>query len=251
MPGGRVFCRSWRPATPRADLPVILLHDSLGCVDLWRHFPEALALRLGLPVVAYDRLGFGRSTERDALPSPDFVAEEATRCFPAIREGLGIGPYALFGHSVGGGMALNIAARDRGDCAWVVSESAQAFVEDRTREGIVAARAHFRQPGQLGKLERLHGDKARWVLDAWTEVWLSPAFADWSLDASLGSVRCPVLAVHGDRDEFGSVAFPRRIAAGVAGPSQVEILTGCGHVPHRERQADLLDAVACFVDAHA
>ena len=85
------------------------------------------------------------------------------------------------------------------------------------------------------------------MLEAWTEVWLHPAFADWSLDAWLRQVRWPVLAIHGDLDEYGSTAFPERIAGGVCGPAQRMILEGCGHVPHRERPVQVLELVSDFM----
>lgn len=246
VPGGSVFVRSWIPDTAPTRAPMVLVHDSLGCVELWRDFPDTLALRLHRPVIAYDRLGFGRSTPRTSLPSTDFITEEADLCFPAIRSALGIAAFSLFGHSVGGGMALIIAARHPA-CELVVTESAQAFVEERTREGILAARELFSRPEQLARLAKWHGNKTQWVLDAWIKTWLSPAFADWSLDPYLGSVRCPVLAIHGDRDEYGSLAFPRRIVQGVAGPSQLAIMATCGHVPHREQQEQVLQLVTDFV----
>jgi pimeloyl-ACP methyl ester carboxylesterase len=244
--GGTVFARKWI-VDNLVGSPVVLLHDSLGSVDLWRDFPGALAQSLKRPVIAYDRLGFGRSSARQGLPSANFISEEAQICFPAIAGALGLKRFSLFGHSVGGVMALAIAASHVSECEWVVSESAQAFVEQRTLAGILAAKEQFEHPGQLSKLAKWHGDKAQWVLDAWTEVWLSPAFASWSLDQYLAKVRCPVLAVHGDLDEYGSVEFPTRIVRGVQGASQLAILQGCGHVPHRERQGTVLELVLGFV----
>jgi pimeloyl-ACP methyl ester carboxylesterase len=134
-------------------------------------------------------------------------------------------------------------------CRAVVSESAQAFVEPRTLDGIRQAQAAFADPARFVRLKRVHGDKARWVLDAWTQVWLSPAFAGWNLDEALARVRCPLLAIHGDRDEYGSPAFPRRIADGVGGPADLMILRDCGHVPHREQADAVLARVAGFADA--
>ena len=244
---GEVFVRRWRPAEDGARAPLILLHDSLGCVELWRDFPGLLAQRLQRPVLAYDRLGFGQSSARGAIPGADSIDEEAQRDFPALRAALGIDRFALFGHSVGGGMALSIAAHAGDACLAVVSESAQAFVEPRTLDGIRQAQAAFADTLRFEKLERLHGDKARWVLDAWTRVWLSPEFAGWNLDARLADVRCPLLAIHGDRDEYGSVAFPQRIVAHAGGPAEAMILADCGHVPHREQAEAVLDRVASFL----
>ena len=252
---GTLFARAWVPSAPRgdADATILLLHDSLGCVELWRDFPEQLAVATRRAVVAYDRLGFGRS---DAHPGPlaaSFIHDEAVMVLPRLREALraeiGVDAMIPFGHSVGGGMAVAMAARFPDACTALVTESAQSFVEDRTLAGIRAARATFQQPGQVERLERYHGTKARWVLDAWIETWLDPAFAAWCLDDDLRGVRCATLALHGDRDEFGSPEHPARIARLVRGPSRVVILDGCGHVPHREQPTRVLGEVTRFLGA--
>ena len=245
--GGEVFTRRWQTPDAAARAPLILLHDSLGCVELWRELPQALALRLQRPVLAYDRLGFGRSTLRAVPPGVDFIEAEADRDLPALCAALGIEGYLLLGHSVGGGMALAHAATAGARCLAVISESAQAFVEPRTLQGIVQAQTAFADPARFRRLEHLHGARARWVLEAWTQVWLSPEFADWTLDARLAQVRCPVLAIHGDADEYGSLAFPQRIVAGVAGRADAMILRDCGHVPHREQPDAVLARIEQFV----
>nr|WP_298726429.1 alpha/beta hydrolase [uncultured Steroidobacter sp.] len=246
VPGGRIFVRQWQVTRP-AGAALVLLHDSLGSVELWRDFPALLAEAANRHVVAYDRLGFGQSTQRTDRPSIEFIDAEAEEYFPVLRRALGLDRFALFGHSVGGSMALRIAASLGEACDAVITESAQAFVESRTLDGIRAAQSLFEDPAQLQKLAKWHGDRAQWVLDAWIKVWLSPEFASWSLDPQLGRIRCPVLAIHGDRDEYGSEAFPRRIAGGVSGPSQMILLEECGHVPHRERREEVLQLTAAFL----
>jgi len=250
-PGGRLFARSWRPQAPREDPgrkpPIILFHDSLGCVKLWRGFPALLADCAGRLVIAYDRLGFGGSDPRTDLPGPNFIRDEAERYFPALRAGLGFDRFAAFGHSVGGGMAAHCAALHRTACEALVTESAQFFVEDRTRSGILQAKAQFKDAAAFERLRGLHGEKAQWVLDAWTETWLSPGFADWTLEATLAQVTCPTLVIHGSEDEYGSLRHPRQIADRVAGVAQLEILPGVRHVPHREREAWVAQRVATFL----
>ncbi|GIW23853.1 alpha/beta fold hydrolase [Meiothermus sp.] len=246
VPGGQVFVRQWNIGQQNKT-PIVLLHDSLGSVELWRGFPAALAQATGRNVWAYDRLGFGRSSPRTEPPSLDFILEEARLYFPAIAEGLELNEYILFGHSVGGAMALCIAAHQPAQCRAVITEAAQAFVEERTLQGIRAAQQSFQDPTQFARLARWHGEKARWVLEAWTGVWLEPAFGGWTLEPYLNRVHCPVLALHGDRDEYGSVAFPERIVHGVAGPARMEVLPDCGHVPHREKEALVLGLVEDFL----
>ena len=144
-------------------------------------------------------------------------------------------------------MAVHCAAKRPEACAALITESAQAFVEDRTVQGIEEASALFADPAQRERLAKYHGDKAQWVLDAWIGSWLSPEFATWSLDAVLPQVHCPVLALHGADDEYGSPAHPERIGRLVSGPARVEVMAATRHVPHRERPADVLQRVAAFL----
>jgi len=247
-PKARLFVRSWTPvmAAP-GKAPIVLFHDSLGCTGLWRDFPAALAARTGRQVLAYDRWGFGRSDTRAGGLAPDFVADEARSFFPALRAHWGLGRFVAFGHSVGGGMAVHCAAAFAGDCVALVTESAQAMVEERTLQGIREAKAWFQDEQQVERLRKYHGDKARWVLDAWTETWLAPPFASWSLAPVLPAVRCPLLAIHGAQDEYGSVAQPQMIADLSAGPSQLAIMDDTFHVPHRERADAVLELMAGFL----
>jgi|SRR5579862_2677410 len=249
VPGGRVFARRWGDLTHRP--PIVLLHDSLGSVEQWRNFPHLLGQATGRQVLAYDRLGFGRSTPRSDRPSVDFIGEEASTFFPALARSLGLARFALFGHSVGGAMALVIAATQEAACEAVVTEAAQAFVEPRTLAGIRAAQAQLADPAQFERLSKWHDGKARWVLDAWTQVWLSAEFSGWSLDSYLPAIVCPVLAIHGDRDDYGSEEFPRRITRGVSGPAEMAVMAQCGHVPHRERREEVLRLTAAFLERYA
>ena len=246
-PQGRLFVRIWSPATTVMRSPLVLLHDSLGCVELWRSFPEALCRRTGRQVIAYDRTGFGRSDPHPDRLDPGFIADEAEGAFAAVLQQLGIGPFIVFGHSVGGGMAVHCALQPHGPCVALITESAQAFVEDRTVRGIEDARVSFQDPAQVARLQRYHGDKARWVLSAWIDSWLSPAFASWSLRPVLPRLRCPALVIHGVDDEYGSPLHPQMIAALAGGATEVALMPETRHVPHRERAAEVLDRVGRFL----
>ncbi|WP_336334798.1 alpha/beta hydrolase [Pseudomonas putida] len=243
---GKLFAQEWLPLQAQGA-PIVLLHDSLGCVALWRNFPARLAQATGHRVIAYDRLGFGRSDAHPGRLRLGFVEDEARQGFAALRGYFGIGEFIVFGHSVGGGMAVACAALFAEHCVGLITESAQAFVEARTLEGIRAADLQFAEPGQLQRLERYHGGKAEWVLRAWVDNWLGEDFAGWSLDAVLPQVRCPLLSLHGDDDEFGSHAHPQRLLALAAGPGTMRLLQNCGHVPHRERAEVVLAEVVQFL----
>lgn len=241
-PWGRIFTRRWPGQA--ALVPILLIHESLGSVGIWRSFPETLAKATGRSVIAYDRLGFGASDARQDSIDRDFILQEARQIVPLLAAAHGMSRAILCGHSVGGGMAVTTAAEHPELAEAVVAISAQAFLEDKTAEGIREGRERFRDPAQVERLARYHGDKARWVIDAWTETWLAPDFADWSLDPQLARVTCPLLAVHGELDEYGSLAHPRRIA-GARG--QLQVLEGIGHIPHREAEGDLTTVIADFL----
>lgn len=248
-PRGRLFAKIWGDREPHdgAKAPIVLLHDSLGCVDLWRDFPAQLSQAVERPVIAYDRLGFGRSDPHPDRLGLNFVREEAHQGFAPLLRQLGFEHFVPLGHSVGGGMAVVVAGTFPAECQALVTVSAQTFVEDRTLEGIYEAKKSFMQPGQMERLKKYHGEKAEWVFRAWTETWCSPQFASWSLDEDLPKVQCPVLAIHGENDEYGSRRHPERIGALAAGPATIEVLPDCGHIPYREREDDLIAMIRTFL----
>jgi pimeloyl-ACP methyl ester carboxylesterase len=247
-PDGRLFTRTWGEIDGSAKAaPIVLFHDSLGSVELWRDFPARLASATGRPVLAYDRLGFGKSDPHPGKLAVDFIRQEASSSLAAVKARLNIGRMVLFGHSVGGGMAVAAGAAFPDAAEAVMTEAAQAFVEDRTLDGIREAQAAFEAPGQIERLARYHGDKARWVLEAWTRTWLSPEFATWTLDDDLRNLRCPLLAIHGDRDEYGTRRHPEQLGGLPPVRSEVLILQDCGHVPHREQPEKVVEAARAFL----
>lgn len=241
-----IYAKKWVPSHSITQSPLILLHDSLGCVGLWRDFPALLANALSRPVIAYDRLGFGLSSARSDSVTSNFIAEEATVIFPHIKRYFSFEQFALLGHSVGGGMAIYIGAYEK-TCEAVITMAAQAYVEDKTLAGIRQAQIAFSDDAQVNRLRKWHSDKTEWVLNAWINTWLSPSFKDWTLADCINDVTCPVLAIHGDNDEYGSNAFPRYITDNVSGESKLLIMNECGHSPHKERASETIAVIAHFI----
>jgi pimeloyl-ACP methyl ester carboxylesterase len=242
----KIYIKIWVPERLLSTVPIILIHDSLGSVDLWKDFPLELSRKTSRRVIAYDRLGFGKSDCCIEQPSVNFIKEEAGIIFPELKKQLSIQNYILLGHSVGGAMAINIAAKDK-DCLGVISISAQAFIENVTISGIQKAKEFFTKDNQIKRLEKWHGDKAKWVLSAWVNVWLSSEFSDWSLSYCIQDVLCPILVIHGDKDEYGTIAFPHYISTNVGGDSENLIIKDCGHIPHKEKPTETLNAVIQFL----
>jgi pimeloyl-ACP methyl ester carboxylesterase len=160
-PSGRVFARIWGDVdSAGARAPVILFHDSLGSVELWRDFPGRLASALNRCVIAYDRIGFGKSDRYPGKLPLDFIHRQARSEFAAVRARLGIQRMILFGHSVGGGMAVAAGAAFPDMTEAVITEAAQCFVDDGIVAGIREAEAALAAPGQLERLAT-HGQRAR------------------------------------------------------------------------------------------
>lgn len=251
-PYGQLFARCWSPTREegnKAKPTIVLFHDSLGSVELWRDFPEKLCQATGYEVVAYDRLGFGRSDAHTGDLPIHFIRDEAERFFPLVWAALRIDRFVAFGHSVGGAMAAVCASLYPHSCEALITESAQAFVEDRTLQGIRIAKAQFEKPGQMERLQKYHGDKAQWVLSAWTQTWLSDAFKDWTIESCIASIHSPLLAIHGAQDEYGSVQHPARIARLTTAASECLILEDCHHAPHREMPETILERVSLHLQS--
>lgn len=245
---GTLFARQWIPGLPSGASPVILFHDSLGS-EQWRDFPARIAETTARRVIAYDRLGFGKSDPNPRTLQRDFVQDEARTGLAAVRAAFAVDRMILMGHSVGGGMAIAAGAALSAATDAVITLAAQAFVEDRTVAGIQQARIAFQDEEQIGRLAKYHGNKARWVLDAWIETLLAPSFSDWSLDDDLRQLRCPILAIHGDQDEYGSRAHLDRIAAFAGGGVHEALMENVHHMPHRENPDDVLRTIGDFANA--
>ena len=245
---GQLFAKTWTPDSAKPLPPIILLHDSLGSITLWRDFPDRLAAQTTRQVIAYDRLGFGQSDPHPAtLTPPDFIADEASGDFRAVIDHLKIEAFTVLGHSVGGGMGLGIAAAYPDRCKALVTMSAQTFAEQRTIDGVRAAKLTFAKPDQRSRLAKYHGEKTDWILDAWIENWLSPAIDAWSLDPQIKEIQCPTLAIHGAEDEFGSTAHAERISEIAASPVTLALLRGEGHVPHKTATDTVLNSISVFL----
>ncbi|OTG99711.1 alpha/beta fold hydrolase [Acinetobacter sp. ANC 4973] len=246
---GQIFIKQWK--FDRIDAcqksPIILFHESLGCVALWRDFPEKLALRTGRDVIAYDRLGFGQSSIQLKPLELDFVTEEGKKILPQILSHLALNDFVVMGHSVGGGMATICAALYPEHCKAVITESAQSVVEKITLEGIQKAKISFNDEKLFNRLAKYHADKTQWVLDAWTETWLSPQFVTWNLDYFLSKVQCPLLAIHGELDEYASIAQPKRFVELTQGINELCMIEDCGHFPHQQKPSEVLASIEKFL----
>ena len=165
LPQGILYAKEWVHPEAGGKTPLILMHDSLGCVEMWRDFPMLLAQATGRRVIAYDRLGFGKSDGRGAKQPLSFITEEAEVFGFQIRDALEIDEFIMLGQSVGGSMALATAALFPNACEAVISVCAQVYVEEKTLKKVEQMKILFSDPTTVDRLKPFHGEKIRWVLD--------------------------------------------------------------------------------------
>lgn len=223
---------------------LVFLHEGLGSVALWQGFPARLCAEVGRAGVVYSRHGYGRSSPLTGRRDVGFMHREAQE-LPALLTALGIERPVLFGHSDGASIALITAGAGATPLAGVVSLAAHVFVEEVTLKSIRQARESYLETDLRARLSRYHDDpdSAFW---GWNDVWLDPAFAAWNIEALLPAIRCPVLAIQGEDDEYGTLEQLARIRAGVP-HAQTLLLPRCRHSPHRDRPDEVIAAVRRFV----
>lgn len=239
-----------RPAAAAPDAPwLVFLHQGLGSMAQWGALPERLVAATGLPALLYDRWGFGLS-EPLVLPRPDdYLDREALEALPEVLERCGVGRPLLVGHSDGATIALRYAAGFPDRPSAVVAIAPHVFVEQVTIVGIEAAVERWRSGDLARRLARHHGDKAEAVFRGWAETWLRPSFRSWRMTGCLSRIRCPLLLIQGEADEYGTRAQLDAIGEAARGPVEILMLPSCGHAPQADAPEAVVEAVARFVAA--
>ena len=229
----------------QARATVVFLHEGLGSVSMWRDFPRAFCDRHGFAGFVFSRYGYGRSTPRDVSEhwQPEFMARQADEVLPALFAALGIERPWLFGHSDGGTIALLHAARH--DVAGVVAVAPHLFVEDVSVTNIAKARDAYESSDLRERLARHHADVDS-AFYGWNDVWLSPAFRDWNVEREVATIACPVLAVQGEDDEYGTLEQVRTLARRLP-KTRLLVIPKCGHSPHRDQPEILSGAAGRFI----
>lgn len=234
------------PGKPGAPT-LILLHEGLGSVALWRDFPAKLAQATGRPLVVYSRYGYGRSDPIAAPHGPRYMHDEALVALPELRQALGLDDVILVGHSDGASIALIHAGSGRFPVRALIVEAPHVFVEEVSLKSITEARTLYEAGELRQRLARYHADVDS-AFRGWNDAWLDPAFRDWTIAEYLPGVTCPVLAIQGDGDEYGTLDQIAAIERGVKGPFAKLVLRHCRHSPHRDQEAAVLEAMAEFIE---
>ena len=245
----------WLRADAGAGAPLIVfLHEGLGSISMWRDFPEKLCAAAGARGLVYSRPGYGRSTPRasDEAWDTDFMHRQAHEVLPALLAAVGVDvtrdkPW-LFGHSDGGSISLLYAARFPDAIAGTIVLAPHIMVEDLSVLSIEKAREAYLTTDLRARLAKHHDDpdSAFW---GWNGIWLHPPFREWSIADEIASIGCPLLAMQGVDDEYGTLEQIRGIARRVLQTQLLE-LPACGHSPQRDQPQAVIAAAAGFIARH-
>jgi pimeloyl-ACP methyl ester carboxylesterase len=234
------------PAPGKAPT-LVLLHEGLGCVAMWRDFPTRLAARTGLGVLVYSRPGYGKS-DPVSLPRPlTYLQDEAFDVLPSVLDQAGIESCVLIGHSDGASIATIYAgARQDARVRGLVLMAPHFFCEDMSLRAIAAAKKAYASSDFRARLALYHGDNVDIAFRGWSETWLNPEFRQWRVDQYLPDIRVPVLLIQGRDDPYGGAAQIALAQEKMSAPPEVVHQDHCRHAPHIDQPEATLEAVAGF-----
>jgi pimeloyl-ACP methyl ester carboxylesterase len=175
--------------------------------------------------------------------------DEALLSLPALLDALDVKAPILFGHSDGASIALihagGMVGKDARDVTALVLMAPHVLVEDISVASIAQAKVAYETTSLREKLGKYHAnvDSAFW---GWNDIWLDPTFRAWNIEEYLPGIRCPILAIQGEDDEYGTMEQVERIAH-LSRDVDLVKLADCRHSPHRDQPAAVLNAVGEFV----
>ncbi len=225
------------------DPVIVFVHEGLGSVAMWKDFPRALAQRTGCGALIYSRYGYGNSDRLAAPFGPYFMHHEALETLPDLLSKLNLERPILFGHSDGGSIALIYAGTHAARGAIVLAP--HVFIEQMAIDSIGLAERNFSSGALRAKLARYHRDPDA-TFRGWCEIWLRPTFRAWNIEEFLPKIACPILAIQGIDDEYGSMEHIERIARQ---SPRVELLKlpDCRHSAHFDQREAVMQASAKFI----
>lgn len=226
---------------------LVFLHEGLGCDDMWNGFPDRLCTQSGCPGLVYDRVGFGQSSDTSKTRSIHYLHECALEELPFLLEKvIPNSPFILVGHSDGASISLIFGAGNSMNLKGIISLAAHVFVEDVTLLGIEEAKQAWNK-GKLKGLFKFHGEKTTEVFRRWADTWLQPWFKYWSIEYLLPSIEAPILAVQGEKDQYGTVGQISSIRNKSSNTVTVELVADCGHIPHQEAEPIVTKMILSFI----
>lgn len=248
--GGNSLRVEWHKPIDTDALTIIFLHEGLGSITQWKDIPVTLGKHLDCGLLIYDRFGYGGST---CLPEPykrplNTMEIEANNTLPDLLDSFNINNAVLFGHSDGGTIALLAAATGDKRIKGAVTIAAHVFVESKSIESIKSIRREWKSGDLRSRLEKHHGDNADGAFLGWANLWLDPDFSAFNICEQLSEITCPIMAIQGTNDEYGTLQQINSIKDNVSGLVETIVLPGCGHSPHLEKKNVVVRKIIKFLN---
>jgi pimeloyl-ACP methyl ester carboxylesterase len=241
---------AWFGPPPTAAPTLVLLHEGLGCVAMWRDFPARLVQATGWGALVYSRYGYGGSAPCPRPRPPQYMHDEALEILPELLAAAGIREHVLVGHSDGGSIALiHAGGAPRAGLRGLVVLAPHVFIEDISVASIAKAGEDFRTTDLAERLRRYHGDNLDSAFWGWQRAWVSAEFRHWNIEEYLPRIRVPVLAMQGADDQYGTMQQIGAIVAQAGDTVEAVKLAACGHSPYREQPDATLARITQFIGA--
>ncbi|HUE45284.1 MAG TPA: alpha/beta hydrolase [Aestuariivirgaceae bacterium] len=235
---------------PGREPGLALLHEGLGCVSMWRDFPDRLNATSGNAVFVWSRRGYGGSSPAPAPWPVGYMHEEARDWLPQVLAAAGFKTFVLIGHSDGASIAAIYAGEQPAPgLRGLVLMAPHFFVEDVSIASIAQAREAYECGDLRSRLERHHEANVDGAFWGWNGAWLDPDFRDWDIQAMLPDIRVPTLLIQGADDEYGTLAQINAAQSAIPSPVTTLVLPGSRHSPHRDRPDATLEAITAFLSA--
>lgn len=248
--GGHKLCYQFvnkEYSTPEKPL-LVFLHEGLGCIDKWKEFPEKLSKKVNLPALVYERYGYGNSEPLKEPRTSGFLHNEAFNVLPELLEKLNIDQQLiLIGHSDGGSISLLFASKHPNRVKGILLEAPHVLIEELSAKGLKSAILAYEYSDLRERLLKYHGDNTDSMFWGWANIWSDEKSMNWNIEEYLPYITSPVLFIQGETDEYGSLEQLRAIEEGVSGSVLSEIIPECGHIPHHEKEEEVLMIMADYI----
>ncbi len=227
---------------------LVFLHEGLGCIQMWRDFPDTVANATGCNLLVYNRAGYGDSTQAKLPRQVRYMHDEALDILPAVLDKLEIGKHILVGHSDGGSIALiNGGGAASPNLLGIVTLAAHVFNEAVCVRSIEEVKVAYKTTRLRGKLAKYHADVDN-TFWGWNDIWLHPDFWHWNIEEYLPSIKVPLLIMQGLDDQYGTLAQVEAIEKGVGVSAEISLIPDCKHSPHHEQRDTTFTAIVDFIN---
>lgn len=248
--GGVILEYAWFGKVSDKGLTIVMLHEGLGCVGLWKQFPGQLAQQTGCRVLSYSRQGYGGSDPVKLPRSLKYMHQEGIDVLPLLLDALYIDKFVLFGHSDGASIALIFAGSQQDErLQGLILLAPHVFNQKQCVESITLARQAYETGELRERLMKYHGSNVDCAFWGWNNAWLDSGFWFWNLEEYLANIEVPLLVIQGEDDEYGTPAQIDSIQAQVLTQTMVKLLPDCKHSPHRDQPQAVLELSQQFIRA--